>query len=73
MRMPADEMKIAVADIFKALAADEIDAALSHLADDVSWFSHGMMPHGLSGNRSGKRIFRKVPGKVVQGVRKSQA
>jgi ketosteroid isomerase-like protein len=52
--MPADEMKAAVVDIFTALAADEIDAALSRMADDVSWFSHGMMPHGLSGHRAGK-------------------
>jgi ketosteroid isomerase-like protein len=52
--MPPDEMKSAVEEIFTALAADEIDAALSHMADDVSWFSHGMMPQGLSGHRSGK-------------------
>jgi ketosteroid isomerase-like protein len=52
--MPADEMKAAVVDIFTALATDEIDAALSHMADDVSWFSHGMMPQGLSGQRLGK-------------------
>jgi ketosteroid isomerase-like protein len=59
MRMPADEMKTAVTDIFRALAADEIDAALSHMADDVSWFSHGMMPQGMSGHRSGKEAAAK--------------
>lgn len=57
--MPADDMKAAVVDIFTALAADEIDAALSHMADDVSWFSHGMMPQGLSGQRLGKEATGK--------------
>jgi len=62
--MPTDEMKDAVAKIFRALAADEIDAALLYMADDVSWFSHGLMPDGLSGQRAGKEAVQKYLDKL---------
>ena len=64
--MPADEMKAAVLELFTALAADEIDAATSRMADDVSWFSHGMMPQGLSGHRSGKEAAGRYLEKLSQ-------
>ncbi len=62
--MPVDEMKDAIAKILGALAADEIDVALSYMADDVSWFSHGLMPEGLSGQRAGKEAVEKYLNKL---------
>ncbi len=52
--MAADELKGVVADIFRALADDDIDRAMESFADNATWFSHGRMPDGLSGHRSGK-------------------
>jgi ketosteroid isomerase-like protein len=49
-----DDKKMVVRNFMAAIAADELDTALSFLSDDVSWFSHGLMPHGLSGRREGK-------------------
>ncbi|HKD65846.1 MAG TPA: nuclear transport factor 2 family protein [Candidatus Binataceae bacterium] len=54
-----DEKKAMVEEFLAALAADELDEALSFLSDDVSWFSHGLMPNGLSGRREGKEAVAK--------------
>ena len=54
-----DDKKAAVQHFLAALAADELQASLSVLAEDVSWFSHGMMPQGLSGQRQGKAAVAK--------------
>ena len=55
----ADDKKAVVEEFLAALAADELDAALSLMAEDMSWFSHGLMPQGLSGQRQGKEAAAK--------------
>jgi uncharacterized protein len=52
--MASDQMKDVVADILRALADDDTERAMENFADDATWFSHGRMPAGLSGHRSGK-------------------
>jgi ketosteroid isomerase-like protein len=61
--MASDRMKEMTTDIFNALAADDIERAMESFADDATWFSHGRMPAGLSGHRSGK-------GAIVQYLEK---
>ena len=65
--MPSDEMKSVVIDLFRALADDDIDRAMSYLADDATWFSHGRMPEGLSGHRCGKPAIAQYLEKLSKG------
>ncbi|HEV3115242.1 MAG TPA: nuclear transport factor 2 family protein [Candidatus Binataceae bacterium] len=59
-----DDKKAIVQEFLAAMAADELDTALCVVAEDVSWFSHGLMPQGLSGQRQGKEAAAKYMEKL---------
>jgi uncharacterized protein len=65
--MASDQMKAVVADILCALADDDIERAMASFADDATWFSHGRMPAGLSGHRSGKAAIVQYLEKLSRG------
>jgi len=73
--MTPAEMKEVVRKVWAALRDDQVDIALSYMADDIRWDSQGRIGGEMSGRRKGKaavRAFRDAVPLAFSGPRETE-